>query len=160
MFAARWLPLVFASAALSADSEIGRAAASQAKARNESSYAGELVLCVDLTNERRTRVGLPALSLSADLEVYAAKAARTDGLAHVGHKYWGATSGSFAENEIPWWLLSRHGSVRNVVIRGIDAFWREGPGGAHYRNMTGRYSEIGCGIFVNGDEVTMTQEFR
>ncbi len=119
------------------------------------SYASELALCIDLTNERRASVGRPGLTRSTDLETFAAVSARVDGLAHVAHQHWDATGGSTAENEAPWWPLSQFGSVRNVVTGAIDAFWSEGPGGGHYQNMTGRYTEIGCGIFVNGDEVTV-----
>jgi hypothetical protein len=38
--------------------------------------------------------------------------------------------------------------------------WDVGPGGEHYDIMVGAFSEIGCGIAVNGTEVTVTQDFR
>ena len=38
--------------------------------------------------------------------------------------------------------------------------WKQGEGGTHYRNLVGNYTELGCGIFVNGDEVTVVQAFR
>jgi hypothetical protein len=38
--------------------------------------------------------------------------------------------------------------------------WAEGRGGGHHENMRGPYSEIGCGVFVNGNEVTVVQAFR
>ena len=30
----------------------------------------------------------------------------------------------------------------------------------HFDNMTGNYTEIGCGISVSNGEVTVTQDFR
>jgi hypothetical protein len=40
--------------------------------------------------------------------------------------------------------------------------WHVGRGtwGGHHENMRGPYSEIGCGVFVNGNEVTVVQAFR
>ena len=38
--------------------------------------------------------------------------------------------------------------------------WQGGPRGEHYDIMVGPYSQIGCGIFVNGREVTVAQDFR
>ena len=38
--------------------------------------------------------------------------------------------------------------------------WAEGPGGGHFENMRGPYKELGCGVFVNGPEITYAQEFR
>lgn len=42
--------------------------------------------------------------------------------------------------------------------------WAEGPGPdsehGHYNNMADDvYTRVGCGLFVNGDEVTVTQDF-
>ena len=38
--------------------------------------------------------------------------------------------------------------------------WAEGRGGGHYDNLAGRYTQVGCGVFVDGDLVTVVQAFR
>jgi hypothetical protein len=65
-----------------------------------------------------------------------------------------------AENTIPWWNLSRHGSVRSVIRSGLEQMWAQGPGGTHFENLRGQYTEVGCGIFVSDGEVTVSQDFR
>ena len=65
-----------------------------------------------------------------------------------------------AQNEIPWWKLSQWGSVREVVRKGLAMQWAEGSGGGHYDNMLRDHTEVGCGIAVINDEVTVTQDFR
>jgi len=62
-----------------------------------------------------------------------------------------------AENEILWW---RGFGVRSVIQQGLEQMWLNGPAGEHYDIMTGNFSQIGCGIFVNGGEVTVAQDFR
>ena len=52
------------------------------------------------------------------------------------------------------------GGVRGALEQGLQMMWDEGPSGGHYRNMVAQRSELGCGIFVNGSEVTIVQEFR
>ena len=71
--------------------------------------------------------------------------------------------GSFsalAENELPWWHLEGGGSVRTVIREGIASMWAEGPGGGHYENLVGKYTEMGCGIWIEGDAITVVQDFR
>jgi hypothetical protein len=104
-----------------------------------------------------------AVVCSTALEAYAEAAARNDGTSHVGNQYFNRTNGgevAFVENEIPWWPLSTLGNVRAVVEQGLAGMWAEGRGGGHHENMRGPYSEIGCGVFVNGNEVTVVQAFR
>ena len=126
-------------------------------------YAAEVTFCVDQTNEYRASAGRPALARSAALESYAAAAAGSDGRARVAHQYFERTNGggiARAENLVPWWPLSSFVDVRNVVRQGLAKMWREGPSGVHYQNIVGAYSQIGCGVLVNGDEVTVVQAFR
>jgi uncharacterized protein YkwD len=126
-------------------------------------YDEELRLCIDLVNQYRATIKRSPLTRSEALETYAARAAANDGRAHVGHQYFRRTRGggvSRAENAIPWWPLAEVGGVRGALEQGLRMMWDEGPGGGHYRNMTGKYSQIGCGIFVFGGEVTIVQEFR
>ena len=125
-----------------------------------SSTFAELELCADQTNQYRVTVGLRPLRRSAILEDFAAHAAAHDGVAHLAHDQFMATNGagiSSAETEILWW---QGFSVRGVIQRGLAQMWQVGPGGEHYDIMAGAYSEIGCGIAVNGSEVTVTQDFR
>lgn len=119
--------------------------------------------CVDETNRYRAMVSEPPLARSAALEAYAAEGAEIDGTAHQAHKHFQDTNGggiAFAENEIPWWPLSDFGSVREIVRAGLALMWAEGPGGGHYEIIRGPYTALGCGIFVNGDEVTVVQDYQ
>jgi uncharacterized protein YkwD len=125
-----------------------------------SSSSADLQYCADITNRYRTSVGLRPLVRSASLEGFAAQAASVDGVAHVAHTHFAATNGdgiSSAETEILWW---RGFTVQAVIQRGLAQMWEVGPGGEHYDIMIGAFSEIGCGIAVNGSEVTVTQDFR
>ena len=118
----------------------------------------ELTFCVAETNRYRAMLGLPPVARSSALEAYAADGAREDGLAHAAHQHFRSVRGiAFAENEIPWW---RSTSVRTVMQQGLAMMWAEGPGGGHYENMRGRYTQLGCGVFVNGLEITIVQDFR
>ena len=127
-------------------------------------FEAELVFCMEETNRYRALAGHPPLTRSKALEAYAAEAARTDALARTTHHH--ARSTGFggglvrAENQIPFWPLSQFRTVRTVIDHGLAQMWAQGESGAHYRNMMGRYAEIGCGVFVDGDEVTVVQAFR
>jgi hypothetical protein len=129
-----------------------------------SGYDAELALCVSATNRYRQSVGRATLARDERLEAYAAEAARHDGTVRKPHQYVTATNFGDglvrAENELVGWPLARYGTVRTVVETGLEQMWREGAGGDHYRNMTGNYATIGCGIFVTNREVTVVQAFR
>jgi hypothetical protein len=130
---------------------------------NPPPYDEELQRCVELVNQYRATITRAPLTRSATLEAFAAKAAANDGVAHVGHQYFRRTRGggvSLAENSIPWWPMASVGGVQGALEQGLRMMWDEGPSGGHYRNMSARHSEIGCGIFVNRGEVTIVQEFR
>jgi uncharacterized protein YkwD len=125
-----------------------------------SSSAADLQYCADITNRYRASVGLGPLVRSMSLEGFAAQAASIDGVAHVAHTHFAATNGegiSSAETEILWW---RGFTVQAVIQHGLAQMWEVGPGGEHYNIMVGAFSEIGCGIAVNGSEVTVTQDFK
>ncbi len=127
-------------------------------------FSAEVSLCVEQTNRYRASIGRASLKRSDALEAYATAAARTDGLAHVAHQHARQTNlgngTSRAENAILWWSLRYYGTVERVVKLGLADMWKQGEGGTHYRNLVGNYTEVGCGIFVNGDEVTVVQAFR
>jgi uncharacterized protein YkwD len=121
-----------------------------------------LTLCVDEINGYRAMKGLPLLARSAELDAYAATAARSDGGTRERHQYFYRTRGGGfvrAENQIPWWPLAT-GDARDVIREGTGAMWAEGPGGGHYENIVGAYTEVGCGMFVDSDRVTVVQAFR
>jgi uncharacterized protein YkwD len=135
----------------------------QRNAPASTQHEEELRLCVELVNQYRATIKLSPLKRSPALEEFAARAAANDGRAHAGHQYFRRTRGggvSHAENAIPWWPLSQVGGIRGALEQGVQMMWDEGPRGGHYRNMTGKYSQMGCGIYVNGDQVTIVQEFR
>lgn len=119
-----------------------------------------LSLCVDEINRYRESVGRPALARSQALEDFAVAAVERDALAHTAHQHFLQTNGggtAVAETEILWWQGMAVGAV---VQSGIAQMWQAGPSGEHYDILNGPYSEIGCGIFVNGTEVTVAQDFR
>jgi uncharacterized protein YkwD len=147
-----------------------KAASSPASPSGTASSAGrahfeaEVALCVSETNRLRATVGKAALTRSDALEAYAAAAAETDGKARTPHQHSQATNrGSglvAAENELLYWNLSFYKSVQNVILQGLGQMWRQGAGGIHYENMAGNYTQIGCGVFVQGDDVSVVQAFR
>lgn len=126
----------------------------------------EQQFCVDFTNQLRASVGFAALQRSATLEGYAMAAAASDAATRTPHDYFQRTGGggvAFAENQMGWWqgwLLSRFGSLRQLLEQGLRQMWAEGPSGGHYRNIVGPYREVGCGFHINGDHVTIVQAFR
>jgi uncharacterized protein YkwD len=122
-------------------------------------FESELNFCVTETNRYRATLGLAALTRSNALEAYAAVGAREDGLAHAFHQHFQSTNGggiASAENEV----RASNQSLHTVIGQGLAGMWAEGPGGGHYENMRGRFSQLGCGIFVNGNEITVVQDFR
>jgi hypothetical protein len=126
-------------------------------------YESELQFCVDQTNQYRATVGLPALKRSEALEAYAVTSARVDARSRVPHQYFEKTDGggvAMAETLVPWWPLSRYGSVREIVRRGLARMWAEGRGGGHYDIIVGKYAGLGCGIYSDGTNVTVVQAFR
>ena len=128
-----------------------------------SAYADEVAFCVDQTNAFRATAGRAALAHSPDLDLYAVVAAQHDAAARTPHALFSMTSGggvAMAENAIPSWRLSQFGTVQEIVRQGLAAMWAEGPGGGHYHNLIGPYTEVGCGIVVSGDLVTAVQAFR
>jgi hypothetical protein len=137
---------------------------SAAVSADSPAYSAETSLCVQVTNQYRASIGRSQLTRSSVLEEYATAAARTDGTVKTAHHHARTTNlGNYtakAENAILWWSLRYYGTVESVVRRGLEDMWKQGEGGSHYRNMVGAFTETGCGIFVNGDEVTVVQAFR
>ena len=46
------------------------------------------------------------------------------------------------------------------VQQGLAGMWAEGPGGGHYENIKGPYTQAGCGVSVQKGEATVVQAFR
>jgi hypothetical protein len=123
-------------------------------------FGEELALCADEVNRYRASIGRPPLTRSHDLEAFATQASNHDGSVHTAHQYFRQTNGggtAKAETEILWW---QGFAVKAVVQKGLAQMWQVGPGGEHYEIIAGAYTQVGCGIFVNGSEVTVTQDFR
>jgi uncharacterized protein YkwD len=136
---------------------------SSSSSSSTAATAADLSFCLQETNRYRASVGLSALSQSAALESYAGTGAQVDGKAHLGHSHLSNTKGggvALAENVIPWWPLADYGSVQEVMRQGLAQMWAEGPGGTHYQIITGRYTQLGCGVFVDNGEITVVQDFR
>jgi len=120
-----------------------------------------LAFCVQETNRYRAMVGRPALVESTSIEAFAAAAAQADTQSGVPHGYYRSHDPGFgAENEAPNWYLPYYGSAHNLIAQAIAAFWSEGPGGGHYENIVGPYSQLGCGFYQNGTDLTVVQDFR
>ena len=123
----------------------------------------DLQFCVDALNQYRAQVQKPPLARSTALEGYAAQAARVDGTAHVPHQYFSSNNGggvSASENEVPWWSLTQFHTVQNTIANGLGLFWVEAPSGPHYQAMAGPFTQVGCGVFINGAEITVVVDFR
>jgi hypothetical protein len=118
--------------------------------------------CVTETNRYRTMNGRAPVERSVQLEEFANVGAMVD---HGGtpHDHFRDTQGggiAFAENECPHWNLGMAGGdIQMLVAQCIEAFYSEGPGGGHYENMLGNYGTLGCGLFQDGQSVTIVQDF-
>jgi uncharacterized protein YkwD len=120
-----------------------------------------LAFCVQETNRYRAMVGKAALSESTSVEAFAAAAAQSDTRTGIPHGYFHSNDPGFGgENEAPDWSLTQFGSEHNVMTQAIAAFWSEGPGGGHFENIVGPYSQLGCGIYQTGSDLTLVQDFR
>jgi hypothetical protein len=154
----RPLPLALLAASIAA----GAAGAAGCSADSSGSSAAH-IRCVDETNRLRATVGRPPVAHSQELEDYANEGAEVD---HHGspHEHFGDTGGggiTFAENECPHWSISAFGDgdMESLMVSCIAAFWDEGPGGGHYDNMVSDNARLGCGIYQEGDDVTIIQDF-
>ncbi len=124
------------------------------------SPASAMGFCVDEINRYRATLNLPALSRSSALEDYATDSARIDQAARQAHMHFTSTNGggvARAETEL---LLWPNPDAKSVLQQGLKVMWTEGPNGSHYDVLTGAYSSVGCGIFVEGSVMTISQDFR
>jgi uncharacterized protein YkwD len=122
--------------------------------------ATEMGFCVDEVNRYRALADLPALARSEVLESFAAESARIDGEANRPHRHFTDTNGAGiarAETELLAW---KNGSVHRVIEQGLALMWSEGPDGEHIRILAGPYTQLGCGLSINSNGVTVAQDFR
>ena len=122
--------------------------------------SAELAFCSDEVNRYRAAAGLRALERSAALEAYAAESARVDHAANTPHQHFTQTNGggvALAETELLSWSTR---DVHSVIERGVRGMWSERPTGEHYVILAGDYSQIGCGVFLTSEGVTVAQGFR
>jgi len=124
----------------------------------------DLGFCVDEINRYRARAKAPALQRSTELEAFAAEGAKADSAARRAHHHFSRVAyphpyREMGENEIPWWPVAKEGGVAEVIRAGLAGMWGEGPGGGHYENLVGRFTHVGCGIHIAGDEVTVVMDF-
>ena len=118
---------------------------------------------MDYTNGVRTGFDLEPLARSTSLDQFGETAARADGIANSAHAYYISTNGagvSLAENEVLRWSLTQYGSVQGVIRAANEQFRNEGPGGPHYQDIAGSFTQTGCGFYIDGDSLTLTFEFR
>jgi len=135
-------------------------AAGTATSSGSANFASNLSYCTDEINRYRVSTGLAPLERSDALDGFAAQAAEHDAQSRVPHQFFRMTNGggiAMAENQLLFW---RGYTVPQVIKQGVAQMWAEGPNGSHYQIMTGKYAQVGCGIYTNGNEVTISQEFR
>ena len=121
----------------------------------------DLIFCVDETNRYRTLAGVLLLTRSTQIEAFATAAAFLDSQTKTPHGYYLLHDpGPGAENEVIDWSIDFFGSVRTLMEQAIASYWKEGPNGPHYRNLTGPYASMGCGVKITGGLVTFVQDFR
>ena len=133
---------------------------SSERAQGSEGFSTEMGYCVDEINRYRATIALPPLDRAAPLEDYATDSARIDTAARQPHTHFRDTNGggvAQAETEL---LLWPNADARAVLQQGIRTMWKEGPGGSHYDVLTGSYGTVGCGIFVDGNMMTISQDFK
>jgi len=131
-----------------------------ASSTGTSNLDSNVSFCTDEINRYRLKAGIAPLDRSPVLDQFAALAAEHDGRSRVPHQYFKMTNGggiAMAENQL---LLWKGYSVNDVIRQGLAQMWAEGPSGSHYQIMTGKYGEVGCGIYTSGSEVNVSQDFR
>ena len=58
---------------------------------------------------------------------------------------------------VGWTLM---GDVNTTVEDCVTAFYNGAPGEPHYEAvMSTSYTKVGCGVFVQGSKITITQDF-
>jgi hypothetical protein len=125
--------------------------------------AADLAFCVADVNRYRAMANRPALTESAALETFASTSALADAASGVAHSHFTSINGggiSAAENELLSSPLSFSPTPKDAISNLDGISWAEGPGGGHYQNLTGGYTQVGCGTFTTAGAITVAIEFR
>lgn len=119
------------------------------------------IRCVDRTNELRATKGLKPIPRLASAEACADGQAKSDSETGKAHGAFDACADQvdnwhgIAQNECPG-----YGSVESTLTTCLDQMWAEGPGGGHYDNMTGKSTQMACGIYVTPQgKVWLVQDY-
>ena len=151
-----------APAASSSASTSSTTTSAGSSAGSSGATTADLAFCVTETNRYRAMVGATPLTQSSALEAFADGGAREDSQAAAAHQHFDRLCCvvATAENELyrlPYGLFA---SIQGAIRDGLAGFFSEGPGGGHYENIVGRFTQVGCGAYRAGTEITLVQDFR
>ena len=120
------------------------------------SPAGAAQDCVDAINGYRATLGLAPYARWTQAESCADGQALSDSKTGKAHGAF-TQCGEHAQDECPGWP----GPSDAMIPKCLAAMWAEGPGGGHYENMRGKYTQVACGFttLANGS-VWAVQDFR
>jgi hypothetical protein len=112
--------------------------------------------CVDAINAYRATLGLAPYARWTQEESCADGQALSDSKTGKAHGAF-TQCGEHAQDECPGWP----GPSDAMIPKCLAAMWAEGPGGGHYENMRGKYTQVACGFATlpNGS-VWAVQDFR
>ena len=118
--------------------------------------AGAAQDCVDAINAYRATLGLAPYARWTQEESCADGQALSDSKTGKAHGAF-TQCGEHAQDECPGWP----GPADAMIPKCLAAMWAEGPGGGHYENMRGKYTQVACGFttLANGS-VWAVQDFR
>jgi uncharacterized protein YkwD len=120
----------------------------------------DLEFCVSETNRYRAMRSKAPVTRSTALETFAHDAAVSDAASNIPHNYYRShATGISAENQF---IAGRQSNdtIRSTIQFALAVFWGEGPGGGHYENMIGPYTQVGCGFAIEANRILISQDFR
>ena len=101
---------------------------------------------------------------SSTLETFAADGAKSDGVSNLPHHHVTTTplpgNGQWGENEVLRWPYNLSPTVQGIIAQAIASFYSEGPGGGHYENIVGPFTQLGCGVYADDNGMTIIQDFQ
>jgi len=129
-----------------------------------SATPADLAYCVQDINRYRASVGRRPYTESPTLEAFAAIGAQQDSATGSAHSHFIAVNGggvALAENEFLDQVLTGRETVQEAIHIANALFFGEGPGGGHYENLSSTaFTQGGCGVFLQGAVITVTEDFR
>jgi hypothetical protein len=118
--------------------------------------SGAVEDCVDAINAYRATLGLAPYARWTQEESCADGQALSDSKTGKAHGAF-TQCGEHAQDECPGW----QGPADKMIPKCLAAMWAEGPGGGHYENMRGKYTQVACGFATLPDgSVWAVQDFR